>query len=254
MGEWPLEVGMLPVLVALGLAGVVAATSSTEPSRKVLPVYLVRGCLPMANCLPIRIVTRMKYETERIWSPLDVQIAWIDSMEARPAAASAGLTVMLEERSYPQWVADRDFLLAGLHQPADQCGRGLARVWVRHVQSHVAAVRRDGHPFDTLPTALADMLLARALGRALAHEIGHYLLGTAEHSAHGLMRASFAPQDLLEDAIRPLYGLNSHERATLVSCRTVPPADRAVVNDTPSWPPAGKKPNAATRRDSAARD
>jgi hypothetical protein len=194
----------------------------------------------------------MKSETERIWSSLDVRIAWIDSIDAR-RAAPAGLTIMLEEGSYPQWTADRDFLLAGVHQPTDPCGWGLARLWVRHIQSHAASVRRDGHPFITLPTALADTLLARALGRALAHEIGHYLLGTAEHSSHGLMRASFAPQDLLEDAIGPLYGLSSHERAALVSCRTNPPADRAVVNDTTSSP-AARKPEPATRRDSAARD
>jgi hypothetical protein len=228
---------MLPVLVTLGLAGAIAAASSTEPPRKVLTVYLVNRCVPTANCLPVRIVTRMKYETERIWSLLDVQIAWIDSMDARPTAQAAGLTVMLEERSYPQWAEDHDFLLAGLHQPTDQCGWGLARVWVRHVQSHVASVRRDGHPFDTLPTTLADTLVARALGRALAHEIGHYLLGTGQHSAHGLMRASFAPQDLLLDAIRSLYGLNSHEHAKLVSCRTTPPADRALVSDASGWPP-----------------
>jgi hypothetical protein len=253
MGEWPLEVGMLPALVALGLAGVTAATPSTEPPRKAIAVYLIRRCPPKANCLPLRIVTRMKHETERIWSSLDVQIAWIDSIVARPAAPAAGLTVMLEEGFYPQWTADRDFLLAGVHQPTDPCGWGLARLWVRHILLHVASVRRDGHPFISLPNALADTFLARALGRALAHEIGHYLLGTAEHSSHGLMRASFAPQDLLEDASRPLYGLNSDERAALVSCRTGLPAARAVVNDTPNGPPADKKPEAAMRRGSAAR-
>jgi hypothetical protein len=226
---------MLPVVVTLGLAGAIVAASSAEPPRKILAVYLVTRCLPTANCLPMRIVTRMKHETERIWSSLDVQIAWIDSIGTGPTAQVAGLTVMLEERSNPQWAEDHDFLLAGLHQPTEPCGWGLARVWVRHVRSHVASVRRDGHPFDTLPTALADTLVARALGRALAHEIGHYLLGTGEHSPHGLMRASFAPQDLLLEAIRPLYGLNSHERATLVSCRTHPAAGRAVVSDTSGW-------------------
>ena len=173
---------MLPALVALGLAGVTAATPSTEPPRKVISVYLIRRCPPKANCLPLRIVTRMKHETERIWSSLDVQIAWIDSIDARPAAPAAGLTVMLEEGFYPHWTVGRDSLLAGVHQPTDPCGWGLARLWVRHILIHVASVRRDGHAFISLPNALADTFLARALGRALAHEIGHYLLGTAEHS------------------------------------------------------------------------
>lgn len=35
-----------------------------------------------------------------------------------------------------------------------------------------------------------DRRLGVVLGRAVAHEIGHYLLGTSTHSSHGLMRAT----------------------------------------------------------------
>jgi hypothetical protein len=38
------------------------------------------------------------------------------------------------------------------------------------------------------------------LGRAIAHEIGHLLLGTAGHSTGGLMRAVWADRDLKRDA------------------------------------------------------
>jgi hypothetical protein len=237
---------MLPSLVALGLAGVVAAASPSQLPRKSLAVHVIHRCLPTANCPPMRIVTRMKDETERIWLSLDVQIAWIDSIDAGTEAHPAGLTVMLEEFD-PPWPAERGFLLAELHQPASACDWGLARVWVRQIRRHVASVRREGHPFTTLPTALADTLLGRALGRALAHEIGHYLIGTAEHAAHGLMRARFAPQELLADAIQPLYCLSSHERAALMSCRTDRHADRMVVDETSSSPPADRKSRAADR-------
>ena len=47
-----------------------------------------------------------------------------------------------------------------------------------------------GHP-DIGP---AD--IGRALGRVLAHEIGHVLLGAARHQPGGLMRPSFNPEDL----------------------------------------------------------
>src|SRR5262249_59808629 len=85
------------------------------------------------------------------------------------------------------------------------CGWGLAHVWVRRVEHYAAQVRRGDHA--TLPAAMAEILLGRALGRALAHEIGHFLLDTREHSTHGLMRAEFTPLDLLEEATRPLYRL-----------------------------------------------
>jgi len=43
---------------------------------------------------------------------------------------------------------------------------------------------------DRMPIAEREMLLARAMGRALAHEIGHYLFGSKTHSARGLMQAT----------------------------------------------------------------
>lgn len=63
--------------------------------------------------------------------------------------------------------------------------------------SHVDAYRRQG----TLATVFADRVraLAAALrveegtlfGRAIAHEVGHLLLGTLEHSETGLMRSAW---------------------------------------------------------------
>ena len=35
-----------------------------------------------------------------------------------------------------------------------------------------------------------DIYLSRALGRALAHELGHYLLASKAHTADGLMKAN----------------------------------------------------------------
>jgi hypothetical protein len=57
-----------------------------------------------------------------------------------------------------------------------------------------------------LATVFADRVLAMAqgakvgvaelLGRTLAHEIGHLLLGTNHHAQHGLMRARWSATDL----------------------------------------------------------
>jgi hypothetical protein len=40
-----------------------------------------------------------------------------------------------------------------------------------------------------------EMLLARTMGRALAHEMGHYLLASKVHTPRGLMQASHAASD-----------------------------------------------------------
>jgi len=62
------------------------------------------------------------------------------------------------------------------------------------------------HRAGTLATVYPDRINAVAfragvdagtlLGRAVAHEIGHLLLGTASHSAGGLMRALWSDQEL----------------------------------------------------------
>src|SRR3954469_628186 len=57
-----------------------------------------------------------------------------------------------------------------------------------------------GMPVAQRPAALRQALLARALGRAAAHELGHYLLASSEHSRGGLMRARFDASDLVAEA------------------------------------------------------
>jgi hypothetical protein len=209
---------MLQPLAMLVVTAVVASTPSKEPHR-ILIVQLIHRCTPPADCLPSRIVALMKKEAERVWSRLDVRLAWIDSLGRVTAPHRAGLIVMLEEGAYPG-SGEADSVLADLTQPSDTCGWGLARVWVRHVERHAATVPGGKQSFISPSMALGKTFLGRALGRALAHEIGHYLLGTREHAAHGLMRAQFAPQDLLEDAGGRLYGLDFRGHVALMSCRT----------------------------------
>jgi hypothetical protein len=53
-------------------------------------------------------------------------------------------------------------------------------------------------PSGVLPTWLHEGRLGLVLGRAVAHEIGHYLLNTRTHAPYGLMRANFEATALLD--------------------------------------------------------
>jgi hypothetical protein len=75
------------------------------------------------------------------------------------------------------------------------------------VSRRAASVLRDrtvlaGRRLDELPAAIQSQFLTRALGRAAAHEIGHYLLACKTHEATGLMRAQFATADLMDRSPR----------------------------------------------------
>jgi hypothetical protein len=74
------------------------------------------------------------------------------------------------------------------------------------------------------PATLRDQLIGRALGRVLAHEIGHYLLRSKGHAAEGLMR----PQQLYDDLISP-----SRQRFRLSAAYATPLASGARDSLTP---------------------
>jgi hypothetical protein len=55
-----------------------------------------------------------------------------------------------------------------------------------------------------LPIAQREMLLSRAMGRALAHELGHYLLASKLHTDRGLMKAALTAVELFNADTRAL--------------------------------------------------
>jgi hypothetical protein len=208
---------MLVSVAAVAVAAVIAGSFEVSASTT-LSIQLIHRCPPATACVAPRIVGRMRDETERIWSSLDVRIEWFDSRRDFDASRPLGLTVLLEGEGAPAPLATAA-VLATMYLPTQPCEGGVARIWVRNVRHHIASVHVDGVPFTNLPNALGDLILARALGRALAHEIGHYLLGTGAHTERGLMRARFAPLEFVE-SLGPRYGLSARERESLTSCRT----------------------------------
>lgn len=211
---------MLASFVAVAVASALAGSTSTG-LRSHVTVHLIPRCALPARCLRPTVVRQMKDETSRIWSLLDVQIDWIDSNQ--PAAATdtvVDLAVLLEESAEPDpaWFARRGLLLALIHEPDLPCGTGVIRMWAAQARRHVASVRLQGLPFESLPQTLEDLFLARSLGRALAHEIGHYLFGTG-HTLHGLMRPSFTSAELIEPITTARYGFDAADRKDPPSCR-----------------------------------
>jgi len=70
--------------------------------------------------------------------------------------------------------------------------RGPIHIWMDAIEETIG-------PSPALDLAHRERRLAVAIGRVLAHEIGHELLGTpAYHDAEGLMRSSFGAGELTE--------------------------------------------------------
>jgi hypothetical protein len=114
----------------------------------------------------------------------------------------------------------------------------LNRELTEHLLANLPAtefVRAAGH----LNVVSDDV--GRALGRVLAHEIGHVLLAVADHRQIGLMRPSFSAGDLLRSGLASfslspaeIARLQSRER-TLDGGRTVTVLSTAAGEGMPSW-------------------
>jgi hypothetical protein len=79
---------------------------------------------------------------------------------------------------------------------------GSTEALLRHPASPIAS--------SDIPGVVHDQLLGRALGRVLAHEIGHFLLRFPAHVAAGLMAAQHTVDDLT-NAARRSFQLNQLE-------------------------------------------
>lgn len=74
-----------------------------------------------------------------------------------------------------------------------------AFVSVATVRDVLAAAPYRGKPLNQRPRSLLERFVTRAIGRAVAHELGHYLLARG-HDHDGLMRPRYSIDDLMSDS------------------------------------------------------
>jgi len=130
----------------------------------------------------------LKDETESIWRPYGVQVEWVDAQLGEVAAEGFSVDVVIDRRS--EGPADTDRAVLGrAFVPKDAVGAGPIRVSIDATERMLLR-RHSSGPF------VADREMGRALGRVLAHEIGHVLLAVRNHDQVGLMRAVFSPVEL----------------------------------------------------------
>ena len=123
----------------------------------------------------------MMAETDSIWKLGHVRLRWV----RESAESDQGATLRVLVLARPVATAESSpWTVAELLRP--QGSRAVA------IASTIGARRIvDESRWEILmePSALHDYRLGLVLGRAVAHEIGHYLLQTNTHAKQGLMRA-----------------------------------------------------------------
>jgi hypothetical protein len=173
--------------IVLGSCGAVprAADNSPVDSTSFLNVRLTTS-----NELSGVSQRALMNETESIWRDASVRVRWLtDSTSANPGRP---LRILVTRRALTA-PNDHRWPVGELLRFEDSSAIAMASI--------TAALRIvDEHP--ELP--LMDLPLMRqhklgvVLGRAVAHEIGHYLLETNAHSSYGLMRASIDAREFAD--------------------------------------------------------
>ena len=148
---------------------------------------------------PPALRTSIVEEAARVWAPYGIALA--DAAGSAPATDILVLRVAIADKPAPD---TNDHALGSIPYHDGVFDASIALYAGTASSLMPAALESSGAPgaSSPWPPAYYDALLARVLGRALAHEIGHYLLHTRNHSASGLMRAVQPIGSLMDSAYR----------------------------------------------------
>jgi len=187
-------------------AGAMLAVVNVAAAQPTVPPPALTVCITMSHSVAAaaRREGAVIEEVEAIWRPMGVAIrlrhrsdkpcdrliAVRSDLEAAPEDASAETAL--------GWVPFVE-------------GRPRQLVYLRVSRAHtmIAAVAPGKRP-----GGMTDLLVAKLLGRTLAHELGHVLLNSQDHDPTGLMRSLYRAQDILRDPPQA-YTLNALQRARL---------------------------------------
>ena len=141
-------------------------------------------------------------QLQKIWQHVDVPVT-IGRYGDSSLQGRVLMSLRILNGGLPTGGGRRRPVLAWLATGPDGRRTPLILVSLPAVRELLSNAEFAGIPFRRMTTALRDELLARAIGRVAAHELGHYLLPHVPHQKCGLMRAHYAAADLIGAAVQP---------------------------------------------------
>jgi len=153
-------------------------TKSTAANREIL----IR--VSNANNIPGSILLPAQGVASRILAQAGIQVRWVKTADSEPATEMNGCRDrhlnVIDMAFVVKAPANQRFVLATA-APYASGGVRIHVFWDRIL---------DAHPADGPPVQRS------LLGHVLAHEIGHVLIGSQEHSPAGLMKAAWTNFEL----------------------------------------------------------
>jgi hypothetical protein len=166
-----------------------ASAAGVLPATPMLPPMIVT--VATASDVPASLVTMMLEETDAIWRRAGFTFIWQRvSLDAAPLDASprpVSLRVVVGRNQRPS--GDGRMPLGWI--VFDDVSTPEQEVYVSYTSAErfLATAGSAVGPVHSMPRLQRETLMARSMGRVLAHEIGHYLLASKVHTVQGLMKA-----------------------------------------------------------------
>lgn len=195
--------------VVLGVCG---ATSRAADKPSLEPTVLNLR-LTTSNELPPVSQRALVDESEAIWRDANVQLRWLTG-KTGPANSDSGA-----ERPLRILVTRRAVTAASTHSwPVGELLRfqDSSAIAMASIAAALRIVQGDPERQMLDLTAMHQHKLGVVLGRAVAHEIGHYLLQSNAHAPYGLMRASIDAREFA-DLRTGAFRLDRESQAFLIA-------------------------------------
>ena len=198
--RWSAAVGICAAvaIAAYTDATVVVAQSTRAACADTMARTPVR--LHLIDRAGLSIGTRNELEREalRPWLSAGAVVDWSE-VPARPAHLGGGVdlyvtTVAGDVSGEPSPPPDQP--LASIRF-ADETPTTQITVYAGAVARRLDQVSLDDRRVGDRPLRFRDRLLGRVLGRAVAHELGHFLLASKTHTPTGLMRAGHRLENMM---------------------------------------------------------
>jgi hypothetical protein len=139
------------------------------------------------------IVNRALNEAKAIWMAAGVTLEWHKSNGSSRASNSSTVEVVLDDARGS--VSGGDLPIGWINFNSSGMPEGIVHLSYRNVSQLIDA----SDAYRNRPTSYKELLAARALGRGLAHELGHQLTASKTHAPSGLMKG----RRLIEELFSP---------------------------------------------------
>jgi hypothetical protein len=176
--------------------------AAPEASSSAIPPMIINVTSDAAALSPA-LVKRILAETDAIWRSSGVTFVWRRAARVVVPYARASETGPYVPNTLRLTIGENRGVAHDARTPLgwilfDDLTEPQQEIYLSHANAVTMMDRAPGviGIVSQMPIVQRETLLARAMGRALAHELGHYLLASKLHTQRGLMKATLTAVEL----------------------------------------------------------